>query len=33
MIYRYNSNIKGYEPKSREWVKTQIYNVLKNQAG
>ena len=28
----YNSNIKGYEPKSREWIKNQIYVALKGQA-
>eukprot|EP00347_Sterkiella_histriomuscorum_P015730 403355897 len=28
----YNANIKGYEPKSRDWIKGQIYNALKGQA-
>ena len=25
----YNVNIKAYEPKSREWLKIQVYNGLK----
>ena len=28
----YNVNIKAYEPKSREWVKQQVYSGLKHQA-
>ena len=27
----YNANIKAYEPKSREWVKQQVYCGLKGQ--
>jgi hypothetical protein len=25
----YNSMIKGYEPKGRDWIKSQIFNALK----
>ena len=25
----YNVNIKAYEPKSRDWLKNQVYNGLK----
>ena len=28
----YNINIKAYEPKSREWLKLQVYSGLKGQA-
>ena len=28
----YNVNIKAYEPKSREWIKQQVYCGLKGQA-
>ncbi len=28
----YNSFLKVYEPKSSEWIKTQIYDALKNYA-
>lgn len=28
----YNVNLKAYEPKSRDWLKQQVYNGLKNQA-
>lgn len=28
----YNFNIKAYEPKSKEWVKEQIYKGLKSQS-
>ena len=28
----YNFNLKAYEPKSRDWLKQQVYNGLKNQA-
>ena len=28
----YNYNIRGYEPKSREWIKSKIYESLKQQA-
>ena len=28
----YNVNIKAYEPKSREWIKQQVYFGLKGMA-
>jgi hypothetical protein len=28
----YNVNLKAYEPKSRDWIKQQVYNGLKHQA-
>ena len=28
----YNVNIKAYEPKSRDWIKQQVYCGLKGQA-